>query len=565
MRHKLFLLALIILLSIASVHAQCTYSPQCVPNTRPCGCGGLQTRYTLCDGGCSDWYPCSKQDKELICTGGVDDDCDGKVDCADSDCATRDICTDSDSDSYPASVDCVDSNPQINPGTAEICNNVDDNCNGMVDESVSRECGSSSVGICRFGTETCRYGSWYGCDAVIPKTESCNSLDDDCDGQVDEGCSCQDGAKQRCGSDVGACEYGYQDCVKGDWSACIGGKNSVAEVCDNQLDDDCDGLMDEGCAVVEAAQPEPAKVDEPPSEVASAEPKSEEKSIALPACKDADGDTYGVDCKNGNDCDDRDAGVHPGAAEVCNNIDDNCNDIVDEDLSRGCGVSDVGVCTLGRERCIVGKWMDCDAVFPSQEICGNGLDDNCNNAIDEGCEEQVAQGAKELSSEELALRQYLDLKLGKNYNIDAYLEKYRKTKEYVNIEKRSIIRDGKTIITVKLVPIESLHNLTVFEYIPKFIAHSADSIRFSLQPEIIQADPLVAWHLADVYDEVEISYEVEGEIPNAHQKTSTISFADEITPKVRPWYFDLIPLVLIPIMGFVFVFLIEIAHKRRKQ
>jgi len=49
-----------------------------------------------------------------------------------------------------------------------------------------------------------------------------------------------------------------------------------------------------------------------------------------PACSDADGDGYGVGCAAGNDCNDHDPAIHPGAAEVCNFKDDNCNGLVDE-------------------------------------------------------------------------------------------------------------------------------------------------------------------------------------------------------------------------------------------
>jgi hypothetical protein len=102
-------------------------------------------------------------------------------------------------------------------------------------------------------------------DAGVPATptprtpERCgNGLDDDGNGQIDDGCACTRGETQRCfGGDprlagVGPCVYGTQRCV-GDqefpaWGACGGFGQPQAERCGNQLDDDCDGTADEGCS-----------------------------------------------------------------------------------------------------------------------------------------------------------------------------------------------------------------------------------------------------------------------------------------------------------------------------
>ncbi len=75
----------------------------------------------------------------------------------------------------------------------EVCDNVDNNCNGTTDESLTRACytgpaGTSGVGICRPGTQTCMAGSWGStCPGqVVPATELCNSIDDNCDGVADD-------------------------------------------------------------------------------------------------------------------------------------------------------------------------------------------------------------------------------------------------------------------------------------------------------------------------------------------------------------------------------------------
>jgi len=81
------------------------------------------------------------------------------------------------------------------------------------------------------------------------------------------------------------------------------------------------------------------------------------------------------------DCAPSDPSRFHGAKELCNGIDENCNDIYDgeENLTMACGVSDVGLCTFGTESCSnSGEWNECSAVFPADEIFDNGLDEDCD-------------------------------------------------------------------------------------------------------------------------------------------------------------------------------------------
>ena len=85
-----------------------------------------------------------------------------------------------------------------------------------------------------------------------------------------------------------------------------------------------------------------------------------------------------------------DAPMHDGGectptAETCDGADEDCDGNIDEDLFRPCGV-DVGTCTLGEERCILGEWLDCDAAQPAGERCAGDLDEDCDGSVDEGCE-----------------------------------------------------------------------------------------------------------------------------------------------------------------------------------
>ncbi|MEK6938704.1 MAG: putative metal-binding motif-containing protein, partial [Nanoarchaeota archaeon] len=89
--------------------------------------------------------------------------------------------------------DCDDYNNTVYLGAVELCEGIDNNCNGIKDEGCGcilgekRNCGLTEVGECAYGTETCDItGTWKDCTAILPTAEICDNKDNDCDGNTDE-------------------------------------------------------------------------------------------------------------------------------------------------------------------------------------------------------------------------------------------------------------------------------------------------------------------------------------------------------------------------------------------
>ena len=319
---------------------------------------------------------------------------------------------DDDGDGYAEPEDCNDADPNIFPGAPERCNGMDDNCNGQTDENFPTLGNACSVGVGACHANGVRVCSNDGLSTVCsatpgtPTAELCNGIDDDCDGQTDEDFPTLGNA---CSVGVGACQAnGVRVCSNDGLSTVCNATpgTPTTEVCDG-VDNDCDGQTDEGtsgaacntgllgaCAAgtVQCQAGVPHCVQNTP---ATAE-----------TCNGIDDDCDGtVDDNNpggGGACDTGLPGVcsagtyqcqmgslqcHANASvpEVCDGVDNDCDGTVDNGNPGGggpCPTGLPGACATGTEQC-QGGTLVCVPPTPGVELCASGVDEDCDGEVDE--------------------------------------------------------------------------------------------------------------------------------------------------------------------------------------
>ena len=295
------------------------------------------------------------QNQVLETCDGLDNDCDGVIDNNPTDagkgCGQSNVapCVKGTFQCQTGVLVCVGA---VNPGI-EVCNGLDDDCNGVIDNNptdAGGACGQSNVGECKLGLLTCQGGVISCLGSVLPKGETCNGKDDDCNGMIDDSPS---GVGASCGQNATApCSLGTMQCMGGALG-CVGALNPTAETC-NGLDDDCDGIVDDNI---------------PGTGVSCGLSNTFPCSFGTIQCHN-----NVIGCV-GN--------VDP-QPETCNGQDDNCNGVIDDNVVGGglpCGTSNVGECKLGLAQCQGGAIVCVGKIDPKPETCNN-KDDDCNGVID---------------------------------------------------------------------------------------------------------------------------------------------------------------------------------------
>ncbi len=290
---------------------------------------------------------------------------------------------DEDEDGYTGVMDCDPQDPSVYFNAPELCNGVDDDCDGLVDEEVEDaptwylDSDGDGYGDEFEPVQSCTQPPAYVEDATDCDDEDAayhpGAPEDDCTDPNDYNCDGSVGYEDADGDGHAACE----DCDDADPSV----HPLAIEVC-NGIDDDCDGVVDGADAI--DANTYYADTDGD----GFGDPASTTRACELPA------DGYVV---NDDDCDDATASTYPGADETCNEVDDDCDGEADERAvdaptwyqdvdADGYGNSRLSVESCTQPSGYVSDATDCDdlsaTTYPGADETCDDEDDDCDGTVD---------------------------------------------------------------------------------------------------------------------------------------------------------------------------------------
>jgi len=349
------------------------------------------------------------------------------------------VCPDDDADGYEAlacgGTDCDDTDPGNNPGATEVCDGADNDCDGVVDEQDASGCityyfDADGDGYGETGSSQCwcsEEGNYralldgdcddYDATAFPGAIESCDARDNDCDGDIDE-------------ANADGCLTYYFDADNDDYG--ITGDSECLCGPDGDYRGDVDGDCDDSDPTIHPGAVETCDGADNDCDAVADE---QDAANCTTYFYDGDDDGYGITgdsecwCSESGlyratasgDCDDVDPSVYPGATELCNGLDDNCDgaaawDEADDDgdgymmCSGDCDDSLAAKYPGAPQDCDGIGDNDCDGVMDSNEedadhdtysLCDDdcddteataypggveqcdGLDNDCNGAVDD--------------------------------------------------------------------------------------------------------------------------------------------------------------------------------------